>query len=191
MRRAGGGEARKYKRISIDRPVDVTLEQRFGLRAVEKDVCDVRVAPEERVKVVRGFQFDARVQAAWPDARMQNVPERDVGGAQGANPGLIGRGRINCKKVADDPPEGVLLVRVILARRQRRASRHASEDEDSRVARGDRMETANAGLAQGGQPFFRTWLSISPFARRVTILSPVVTDAASRTIPFLASSVTL
>ena len=78
-----------------ERREHVAAETRFGLRAVEEYLRNARLAPEERLEIVRDFLLDARVQAAWPHAGMQYIPDRDARCPKSANPCLIGRRRID------------------------------------------------------------------------------------------------
>ncbi len=115
----------------------------LGLGAVEKNKGDFWMASEECRKVIwnERFMIDIGVQAAFPAACPEHVPQRDPGRFQRMDSLLVRQGRVGAEQFADDAPEQVAGMRIVLARPERRLARDAAQDEDSCVRIFDGCET--------------------------------------------------
>lgn len=145
MGRTGGRQAHIADGISVDVSQHMPLETFLRFRPVEKYPSDTPVRAEKRAKIVGNLRFplDPRIQAAFTRAGLQDVPNRNARRLQGLNLPLIGSDRIEPEKFADDAPEGILGMRVVLTGRERSPSRHAAEDEHLGILVFDWVEAAD------------------------------------------------
>lgn len=128
-------------------------ERRFGQRSVEKYMGYLRMAGKKRTEIVGHNRCctDARIEASAAFARRQHVPQCDSLMFQCARAQPI-RGVVWCAgQTADDGPERVSRVRVVLPGMQGRSSRHAAEDQQARVTAANRRKTSNDGHLRARQ----------------------------------------
>src|SRR3569833_2619028 len=106
----------------------VTPVRHLRLRAVEEDVCDVRVQTEEGREIVRHLRvpLDTRIEAALPAARLKHIPQRNSIRQERLHLGLI-RGRdVERKQRRHDFPVGFVGMRWGAAGRRGRGGGRAA-----------------------------------------------------------------
>ncbi len=129
MRWARGGEPLSFQRLRNgnfrQHIPPITL---FGFAAVKTDETDFWMSMKESLKSIgdNGRFLDIAVEAAFPTARLHDVPNRNARIQKAPRPYFIGGRGIKLAQRAHNPPETILAVRIILPRAQRCLSRHAA-----------------------------------------------------------------
>ena len=126
---------------------DVSLVGVLGFGAVEEDVGDVGVLAEEGAEVVGGDGVfdDVGIEAAGACAGVEDIPEGDVVVAQGLASGGVGEFGGGVQVCAEDFPEGVARVRIVLYSLKRGLAGDAAEDEQAGICLGDGSEAMDGG----------------------------------------------
>ena len=117
MRRAGRRQTLEMQ-LGIGCERDVFQIEFFGHRAVEKNLCNVRVCVIKRREIIhhQGGWIDVCVEAAGARTRCQHIPHRNTGRLQYRNPGSVSQFRLGTEQIAHDHPEGIARMRIILPR---------------------------------------------------------------------------
>ena len=121
---------------------------RRGLAAVEGDHAEVGQIGDQRREVVRLGFADLAVAAHVPFGAADHVPQPDLGLAQRGQPVGIGQVRERlANDRAEQAPELVRRMRIILLLGERADAGQAPENQQSRIGRDVRRK---AGVADGG-----------------------------------------
>lgn len=131
MGRAGGRQARQAGGKIVESGEHLPFEDGFRGSPVEDDARNAAVRVKEMLEVVDGpgFRLNHCVQAAFPRAGMEHVPERDAGGFQRVRPDRIGSAGIDAQQFRKNGPERVARVSVVLVGIQGRPAGHAAENQ--------------------------------------------------------------
>lgn len=112
--------------VSVQRFQDMAAKGAFGFFAVKENVCDLWVRGKERGEIVRAFVFDGGIEAPFPVAGFQNIPQRDAARGHGGKAPVVCCVRRNVEDMAQDRPERVMRMGVILLCVQGGFARHAA-----------------------------------------------------------------
>ncbi len=129
MRWARGGEPLSFQRLRNgnfrQHIPPITL---FGFGTIEKNMDHSGMCLKKFFKRIDddGRFLDIAVEAAFPTARLHDVPNRNARIQKAPRPYFIGGRGIKLAQCAHNPPETILAVRIILPRAQRCLSRHAA-----------------------------------------------------------------
>ena len=151
MRRAGRRQQvqrQRRQRLGQDGLHPAQVEP-MGRAAIDADVGDAGMLAEEPLEVIGDdrLEVDRGIETAGTHRRLAHVPQRDTARAQALGPLVVGNAGPGTEQLAHDPPEGVLGLRVILVRRQRRLAGQRTEDRRTRASAQHGREPAGLGEA--------------------------------------------
>lgn len=130
---AGGDKAAGADMVEqiIQGWADISFKGLFGFGAVEEYPVNAWIAVQQTVKVIGGdgIFLDIGVETAGPDTGTNNVPEANIVGQEDLQPPIICNIESPSVDSADDMPETVSGMGVILPFVKRYPARHAAENE--------------------------------------------------------------
>ena len=129
----------------IEMGQDAAVEGLRGLAAVEANRFDLTVRTEKALEVIDldGGLLDIAVEARWPAAGLDHVPQGEPVGDKQRQPLLVGEIGAGAEEVRHDRPEGVAGVGVVLLPPERFPAGDAAEDEDAGIRAGHRRKACN------------------------------------------------
>ncbi|KGW92070.1 hypothetical protein Y048_4535 [Burkholderia pseudomallei MSHR456] len=120
---------------------ECTQTYRLGLPAVERNHFELRHRIDQCDKIIARMVANIAIETPGTLSLGDNVPQADVAFQQRAKPiGIVHIDYVLPNHIADQQPESILLVCVVLVVRERYFARQATENQHARVEVNDRRE---------------------------------------------------